>query len=515
MTRIRPARSVPGSARAAARGWASLAIALAACTGAKRAPICVPGDACTPANPCKVGTTSCDATLACAETDAGLPDGTSCGTNQVCAAGACIACTEGASCIPAANPCHKGVVNCATGAPLCTDTLAVGDDGAACGPDLTCKAGLCGAGDGADGAFVYSGSQPLDPARASARGAAGSTSLTVDSVAGFAAGQLLFIHQSTGANAGLYEEATIQAVGTATLVLAAPLRNTFGAGAQAVVERRFTDFTLPASATLTTVPWDGTKGGIVVFKARGAVHIDGRLTVAGLGFRGGVAGPSPSDYVTNAQGEGTSGTGPVRAGSNSAPNANGGGSGCGQGSGGGGGNGTAGSPGTFPAPGGCEAACAGTGLGQGGSAAGQADLTRAVFGGGGGASGSHGGSGRDGAVGASGGGLVFIHAGTLFVNLKLDANGANGADGYFAPLANQPVGGGGGGSGGSIRLVARSIQINGAAVTAVGGAGGASAVAGQCSPSGKGGAGGDGRIYLSAPQITGTTTPAAVKGTGP
>lgn len=489
-----------------------------ACSRTAHLPVCTPGDACAPADPCRTGTVACEPQIACLATDAGTRDGTACGTGRVCSAGACALCAEGSSCSPPANPCHNGILSCTTGQPVCTDSNTPAADGSACGADLLCAASACAPGDGKDGAVVYSGTAPLEPARTTATGQAGATLLLVASTAGFAAGQPLFIHQTQGANAGRWEEAQVALVQNGTsLTLTAPLQHAYGAGAQVLVERRFTDFTVPANVTLSAAPWDGATGGIIAFKARGKVRIDGRISVAGAGFRGGQAQASAADYAYNAQGESTDGPGPARDPGNFAAHGDGGGAGCGAGSGGGGGNGTAGEAGSFvpaaPAAA-CTSGCAGGPLGQGGTTAGRPDLSLAVPGGGGGASGSQGGAGRDGAPGGGGGGLLFIHAGAIEVIGSIDASGTNGVGGYNG--STQPVAGGGGGAGGGIRLVAGSVHVIGP-VTAVGGSGGAPPVpsATGCAPAGTGGAGGDGRIYLSGPDLQGSTTPAAATGSTP
>ena len=107
---------------------------------------CTAGLACTPANPCVAGVTSCaTGTSTCVESTAPatpLADGTTCGTDQVCSAGACVACAAGLACTPA-NPCHQGLTSCATGASVCEDTGFTLTDGATCGTDLVCYAGAC------------------------------------------------------------------------------------------------------------------------------------------------------------------------------------------------------------------------------------------------------------------------------------------------------------------------------------------------------------------------------------
>ena len=107
---------------------------------------CTAGLACTPANPCVLGVTSCaTGTSTCVESTVPatpLADGAACGTDQVCSGGACVACAAGQACTPA-NPCHQGLTSCATGASVCEDTGFALVNGATCGTDLVCFAGAC------------------------------------------------------------------------------------------------------------------------------------------------------------------------------------------------------------------------------------------------------------------------------------------------------------------------------------------------------------------------------------
>lgn len=105
---------------------------------------CAAGAACS-TNPtaCKVGVTSCTTgALACIDSAANRPPGTSCGTNQVCNAGACNACTENAACTPVGYPCANGATSCATGSPVCNPTTNV-PDGTTCGTNSVCHLGRC------------------------------------------------------------------------------------------------------------------------------------------------------------------------------------------------------------------------------------------------------------------------------------------------------------------------------------------------------------------------------------
>lgn len=108
---------------------------------------CTAGVACTPLNPCHTGTTSCSTgTSVCVDSGVSVANGASCGTNQVCSAGLCSACMAGVACTPAApNNCHAGTTSCSTGTSVCVDALTNLADGASCGLNLVCSGGTCGA----------------------------------------------------------------------------------------------------------------------------------------------------------------------------------------------------------------------------------------------------------------------------------------------------------------------------------------------------------------------------------
>jgi hypothetical protein len=103
---------------------------------------CTAGAACQPANVCKIGATSCaTGSSVCAES-ANLPNGTPCGSNLVCMSGSCATCSAGSACTPT-NPCHTGTLSCTTGSPVCTDTTQSQPDGTSCGTNLVCRTGMC------------------------------------------------------------------------------------------------------------------------------------------------------------------------------------------------------------------------------------------------------------------------------------------------------------------------------------------------------------------------------------
>jgi hypothetical protein len=71
-----------------------------------------------------------------------VSNGVSCGSNEVCDSGSCVACTEGAACTPG-NPCDTGATDCSTGSPVCEDTGSSVADGTACGSSGVCESGTC------------------------------------------------------------------------------------------------------------------------------------------------------------------------------------------------------------------------------------------------------------------------------------------------------------------------------------------------------------------------------------
>jgi hypothetical protein len=111
--------------------------------GGTDVPTCIAGLSCTAANPCRLGVTACESTgTVCKTTEDPQPNGTSCGENMVCTGGTCAACTAGTSCAVNGKPCRSGVISCASGAPVCTES-ADQPNGTPCGTGLVCQTGQC------------------------------------------------------------------------------------------------------------------------------------------------------------------------------------------------------------------------------------------------------------------------------------------------------------------------------------------------------------------------------------
>ena len=105
---------------------------------------CANGSPCVPMSAaCNVGSIQCaDGGIACNDTGTKAADGTSCGQNMVCSGGACVSCTAGAACAPGGNPCATGTTSCSTGASTCAATGNLAD-GTPCGTNEVCSGGTC------------------------------------------------------------------------------------------------------------------------------------------------------------------------------------------------------------------------------------------------------------------------------------------------------------------------------------------------------------------------------------
>jgi hypothetical protein len=132
-------------------GWSGLGTVLAVasivasggCHGGSNCSPDADGSRCVLANSCHVGAMTCDdGTSGCADTQALLPNGASCGPGLVCSGGTCLACEMGAACLPAPS-CHQGILDCSNGTPTCVQQAALLPNGSSCGNSLVCSDGLC------------------------------------------------------------------------------------------------------------------------------------------------------------------------------------------------------------------------------------------------------------------------------------------------------------------------------------------------------------------------------------
>ena len=335
------------------------------------------------------------------------------------------------------------------------------------------------------------------------------TSIAVGACVGdpcFRAEDLILVYQATGltpvpgsgaagpfdlsaSSVGRWELARLKSVSVvganARLELTEPLVRDFAANVTQVIRvPEYTSVSIAAGSSITASPWNGSTGGVVAFLAQNEVNNQGRITVEGLGFRGGryvadtsgLSACSELDEVAKSgaqKGEGLGGVafyGETRTGRGNVANGAGGAV-CVQSGGGGGGNAGPGGQGGQSADGARPKG------GLGGAALSLPVLTQLTFGGGGGA--GHGAFDGGGLSGGAGGGVVFLRA------LQLSGSGAINASGGGVNTATE--GGSGGGAGGSIyaRIVRSAVC---GAVSVNGGIGGTSSSA-RVGPGGGGGAG--------------------------
>lgn len=353
-----------------------------------------------------------------------------------------------------------------------------------------------GFSNGSSGDLVISSDTTDSPTDSSCPGSSGSTSLSATN-AGFAAGQLILIHQTRGTGVGNWEINYIVSYVAGTITTLIPLVNTYtdsGASqAQVLVLKQYSSVTINSGVTLTAKAWDGNVGGILAFLCNGTVTVTGGISASETGYRNGTySGVDPNR--TGQQGEGTSGADSQ----STAANGNGGGGGgnsTGGESGGGGGGGGHSAAGTA---GGADNAAAGSA----GALVGTADLTTMFFGGAGGGSAKD----QPGDTpnnGGDGGGMIFIGGGTIIVSGGINANGGTGQGN-----SGNATGGGGGGAGGSIFLKSRNAILGNNLINAAAGSGGAGG------SSNNGGAGAAGRIRVETCSLTGMTNPTASEAVG-
>ncbi len=367
-------------------------------------------------------------------------------------------------------------------------------------------------GDGADGQLMVSAAGEIVNAakKLVADAVARATAVSVTDTADISAGDEVMVIQLQGPGAGTYEFARVTAVTGTAVSLASPLMHAYSATnrvANLVRVPNFTDVTVPAGKSLTAPEWDGSRGGILVFRAMGTVLVEqgGRIDAKGTGFRGGraITNINPCNPAAGFQGESI--LGPSTALGVASPNVGGGGAGapnscvgCGGDSpGGGAGHGTTGTDSLNP--GGPSFA------GLGGNTYGSPDLLSGIFLGSGGGE-SH----WAGFPGGDGGGIVAIFGRTVRTSMgEIAADGSEGSTGFGHPS--------GAGSGGSVLILADEIQAGEERVHARGGAGSSQTPCTACCGSfelEKGGDGGFGRILLRARQTDGTVEGCAPRPTG-
>jgi hypothetical protein len=336
-------------------------------------------------------------------------------------------------------------------------------------------------------------------------------------------------------NVGNYETLRVLSVSTSTVNFVTSKINYYGdnatddsnigttAGTQRVMLQRVPNYTTVSVAStgiLTSSAWNGVKGGVLFFRATGAISVVGSVSVNTLGYKGGDSLlTSGTNNYAGRGGESFCGLGGQTFGANGAAGAGGGTGGngyCGGGGTGSGGGGTgsanqggAGAGGQLNSSSGGGGGGGGYGTGGynsggatqaganssnngsttiagGGGSYGNAGLTKLFFGSGGGFMGAAYGYGAGAAPGGTGGGIAYISGGSVSVSGTISSTGGTGSN---AGSASQ--GGAGGAAGGSVYILGNTITLGTNLVTATQGYGGAG------NGGSNGGNGGYGRVAIS------------------
>jgi hypothetical protein len=309
-------------------------------------------------------------------------------------------------------------------------------------------------------------------------------------------------------NAGNYEMNIVKQKNGNTLSLLNVLQRQYDIPAGKVQLIRVPYFkNITVDNTLTCLPWDGSKGGVLVLNVENTTTLNADIDVSGRGFHGG-ASPNPNTttlycdyndfYYPNGtaaaadKGESIANIGNGIAWGKGSP-ANGGGGGNGHNSGGGGGsNGGSGGFGGYQLD-----ACGGSATdnrGLGGKALVYNNVANKIFMGGGGGAGHTDNSGGSSMNGGNGGGIIIIkspviNAGTY----KIIAKGGDASQCDLSPIDLCHDGSGGGGAAGTV-LIENSNLITNTNIDIRGGKGGDLIIynppgATKIGPGGGGGAG--------------------------
>ncbi len=159
--------------------------------------------------------------------------------------------------------------------------------------------GSMGSGDGSDGDLVVtSGTKIVNSVATSLSNSAsvGDTFINVNSQNAFKVGDEIMIIQSQGgttSNVGNYEFKRITSVTGQRFGLESGLSNFYDGKTQVLKIPNYKNVTVASGATLKPMPWNGSMGGILVFRASGVVDIRGKVDASEVGFRG---GESDSSY---------------------------------------------------------------------------------------------------------------------------------------------------------------------------------------------------------------------------
>jgi hypothetical protein len=132
--------------------------------------------------------------------------------------------------------------------------------------------------------------------------------VTVDNPSPFSVGDRVLLYQAKGAtidvtnsasygnitsigSAGVFEFHQIAAISGNNITFTCPRVRTFGnpaTDAIQLVKVAYSSSNLTITGTVTALPWDGSKGGIVAIETDGTLSFNANINVRGQGFRGGL-----------------------------------------------------------------------------------------------------------------------------------------------------------------------------------------------------------------------------------
>ncbi len=309
-------------------------------------------------------------------------------------------------------------------------------------------------------------------------------------------------------NAGHWEYSTVAAINGNTILLARPLLRDYDPAGRVQMVRVPVYENAIVTNTLTAADWDGQTGGVLAFWVENTLELQADIDLTGKGFRGGTISNNPDGGCGNGspayyypleqpgfnwqrggaeKGEGIAEISEERR-AGKGPLGNGGGGGNKHNTGAGGGsNYTAGGKGGNELQ-----SCIPNGNGGlGGRSLQTGILQDRIFLGGGGGCGDD--NNDAGSVGVDGGGIIFVHAGTIEGNgFSIISNGES----QLNPGTGIADGAGGGGAGGSIYVDATAYNGN-INISANGGNGGDQIPTFGCV--GPGGGGGEGVVIKLGP----------------
>ena len=398
-------------------------------------------------------------------------------------------------------------------------------------------------GDGTDGTLTVTSADTIvnNYTHITSNATVGAPTILVADASEFSADdEILIIQMQNGTDgiAGTFEFVDISSISSNNLTLASTLSNAYFTGAfdtenatitQVVRVPQHTSVTIQSGASIVAPAWNGSIGGIVVFRATNEVNISGAINVSQRGYRGGIGGLNNEggengesydgrtgrggvagaigsngggggDSVGDANSSGIRGGGGGGGGNNNGEVDDGAGGGAGGGYGGGGGGGAAGGDSTNA--GGFGGRGGATGI-SGGGGGGEGSGTTAGDGGDAGSAGTgaNAGSVGDGRITGGGGGSQIAGGtsagggggGGLYGNVSLDTihfGSGGGGGGGDASSSSPRVNGSAGG--GIIIIFANEINNTGSIISQGGNASSPNVGAGA------GGAGAGGTVYLAA-----------------